>query len=111
MNGLPDGDRLAGVAHVVHPKDLNPLGKTGESGGQRAGQSLLRRLAARQLGDERFAADAEHQRAAEAVIERQLIEDFKPLDKVRRRVFQEFLEVRQELIDTLSPEEWDKVFG
>ena len=41
----------------------------------------------------------------------QLVEDFKPLDQARTRVYQELIEVRQTLIDTLSPEEWDKVFG
>ena len=41
----------------------------------------------------------------------QLVEDFEPLDRVRTKVYQELVEVRQAFIDTLSPEEWDKVFG
>ncbi len=41
----------------------------------------------------------------------QLLDDFKPLDQVRLKVSREFVDVRQDLMDTLSPEEWDKVFG
>ena len=41
----------------------------------------------------------------------QLVADFEPVDRARTKVYQELIEVRQTLIDTLSPEEWDKVFG
>jgi hypothetical protein len=41
----------------------------------------------------------------------QLVEDFEPLDQARTKVYRELIEVRQAFIDTLSPEEWDKVFG
>ncbi len=41
----------------------------------------------------------------------QLEEDFEPLDQARTKVYRELVEVRQDLIETLSPEEWDKVFG
>ena len=40
----------------------------------------------------------------------ELVDDFDPLDRVRTKVYRELVEIRQELIDTLSPEEWDKVF-
>ena len=40
-----------------------------------------------------------------------LTDDFEPLDRARDKVYQELIEMRQSLIDTLSPEEWDKVFG
>ena len=41
----------------------------------------------------------------------QLEEDFEPLDQARAKVYRELIEVRQDLIGTLSQEEWDKVFG
>jgi len=41
----------------------------------------------------------------------QLVEDFEPLDQTRSKVYRELIEVRQDLIDTLSPEEWNKVFS
>ena len=41
----------------------------------------------------------------------QLVDDFEPLDQERAKVYRELVELRQALIDTLSPEEWDKVFG
>ena len=41
----------------------------------------------------------------------QLADDFEPLDRERTKVYRELIEVRQDLIDTLSPEEWKKVFG
>lgn len=41
----------------------------------------------------------------------QLVDDFEPLDRARTKVYREFVEVRQDLIETLSPKEWDKVFG
>ena len=40
----------------------------------------------------------------------QLVDDFEPLDRVRTKVYRELVEIRQALIDTLTPEEWDKVF-
>jgi hypothetical protein len=66
----------------------------------------------------------EHQDATDAVlsvyaadVERyttttdQLVDDFEPLDQERAKVYRELIEVRQALSNTLSPEEWDKVFG
>ena len=41
----------------------------------------------------------------------QLVDDFEPLDRERAKVYRELIGVRQAFIDTLSPEEWDKVFG
>ena len=41
----------------------------------------------------------------------QLVDDFEPLDQIRAKVYRELVELRQALIDTLSPEEWDQVFG
>ena len=41
----------------------------------------------------------------------ELIDDFEPLDRVRTNVYRELVEIRQAFIDTLSPEEWEKVFG
>ena len=67
---------------------------------------------------------AEHDAATDAVIAAyiadvgeyststdQLVEDFKPLDQARTTVYRDLIEVRQALIDTLSPEEWNKVFS
>jgi hypothetical protein len=41
----------------------------------------------------------------------QLVDDFEPLDQERAKVYRELVELRQALIDTLSPDEWDQVFG
>ena len=41
----------------------------------------------------------------------QLVDDFEPLDQERAKVYRELIEVRQALVDTLSPEEWVQVFG
>ncbi len=41
----------------------------------------------------------------------ELVDDFEPLDQARTKVYRELIEVRQDLIGTLSPEEWDRVFG
>jgi hypothetical protein len=41
----------------------------------------------------------------------QLVEDFEPLDQARTKVYRELVAVRQDLIDTLSAEEWNKVFS
>ena len=41
----------------------------------------------------------------------ELEEDFEPLDQARTKVYRQLIEVRQDLIDTLSAEEWDRVFG
>jgi len=66
----------------------------------------------------------EHEDAADAAIKAyiadvekyttstdQLVKDFEPLDRARTKVYRELIEARQALIDTLSPEEWNKVFG
>ena len=41
----------------------------------------------------------------------ELVDDFEPLDQARTNVYRELIEVRQARIDTLSPEEWDRIFG
>ena len=41
----------------------------------------------------------------------QLEKDFEPLDQARANVYQELVEVRQAMVETLSAGEWDKVFG
>ena len=41
----------------------------------------------------------------------QLGDLIEPLDRVRARVYQEAIDVRQALINILSPEEWEQVFG
>ena len=53
-----------------------------------------------------YAADVERYTTTD-----QLVDDFEPLDQERAKVYRELIEVRQALIDTLSLEEWDKVFG
>jgi hypothetical protein len=40
-----------------------------------------------------------------------LIEDLQPADKLRGQTLPEIIELRQQLIDALTPEEWDQVFG
>jgi hypothetical protein len=41
----------------------------------------------------------------------ELVDDFKPLDRVHTKVYRELVEIRQALVDTLSAEEWEEVFG
>ena len=53
-----------------------------------------------------YAADVERYTTTD-----QLVDDFEPLDQERAKVYRELVELRQALIDTLSPEEWDQVFG
>lgn len=40
-----------------------------------------------------------------------LIEDMEPLDKVRWNTLSQVIRLREDLVDALSPEEWDEVFG
>ena len=40
-----------------------------------------------------------------------LIEEMTPLDAAFARLLNEVLRIRQSLLDTLSPQEWDKVFN
>jgi hypothetical protein len=40
-----------------------------------------------------------------------LIEDLQPADQLRGQVFPAIIELRKQLIDTLTPEEWDLLFG
>jgi hypothetical protein len=40
-----------------------------------------------------------------------LAEDFEPLDQARTKVYRELIEVRQAMVETLSANEWDGVFG
>lgn len=39
-----------------------------------------------------------------------LIADLKPLDELRGQTLPDLIELRQRLVDTLSPEEWAQVF-
>jgi hypothetical protein len=41
----------------------------------------------------------------------ELIDGFESLDRVHRKVYRELVEIRQALVDTLSAEEWEEVFG
>lgn len=41
----------------------------------------------------------------------ELVEIFEPQDRVRAETLPKLIELRQRLLDTLSPEEWDKVFS
>ena len=41
----------------------------------------------------------------------ELIEDLQPLDQLRGQTLQELIQLRQRLVDALSAEEWDEVFG
>jgi hypothetical protein len=40
-----------------------------------------------------------------------LIEDMEPIDRVRGNTLSEVVRLREDLVDALSPEEWDEVFG
>jgi hypothetical protein len=40
-----------------------------------------------------------------------LIEDLQPADQLRGQTLPQIIELRQQLIDALTPEEWDLVFG
>jgi len=40
-----------------------------------------------------------------------LIEDLRPSDELRGQTLPELIRLRQRLIDTLTQEEWDQVFG
>ena len=39
-----------------------------------------------------------------------LIEDMKPLDRIRGNTLSEVVRLREDLVGALSPEEWDEVF-
>jgi hypothetical protein len=41
----------------------------------------------------------------------ELVDVFEPLDRVHTKVYRELVEIRQALVDTLSAEEWEEVFG
>ena len=43
--------------------------------------------------------------------EEELTDDFAPLDQTRKKMYHEFIAIRQELINALSVEEWDNVFS
>jgi hypothetical protein len=40
-----------------------------------------------------------------------LIEDLQPADQLRGQTLPEIIELRQQLVDALTPEDWDQVFG
>ena len=40
-----------------------------------------------------------------------LLEDLRPIDELRWQTLPELIRLRQSLIDTLTQEEWDQVFG
>jgi len=40
-----------------------------------------------------------------------LIKDMEPLDRVRGNTLSEVIRLREDLVDALSPGEWDEVFG
>ena len=84
----------------------------------------LTRIRALALTDKLDLLAQEHEEATDAVLHvyaadvekyttttDQLVDDFEPLDRERAKVYRELIEVRQAFIDTLSPEEWNKVFG
>src|SRR5262245_42788198 len=72
---LPDHQRLRRLGDIVDAHDLRAALETGESGGERPGETVTGILAAAQAADEALAGDAQEQRAAEAVIERELGQD------------------------------------
>jgi uncharacterized membrane protein YccC len=82
------------------------------------------RLEALEIADQLDALASEYDDATDAAIsayiedvERwsstadELIEDLQPVDQLRRQTLSELVPLRQRLIDALSPEEWDQVFG
>ena len=100
---------------------LNPAGLRAKLEKLPEGTARTRALA---LADRLDLLAKEHEDATDAVlsvyaadVERyttttdQLVDDFEPLDQERAKVYRELIEVRQELIDMLSPQEWNKVFG
>ncbi len=100
---------------------LNPSGLRAKLEKLPEGSARTRALA---LADKLDLLAKEHDEATDAVlsvyaadVERyttttdQLVDDFEPLDQERAKVYRELVELRQALIDTLSPDEWDQVFG
>ena len=90
LEKLPEGSTRTGALALADKLDL--LAKAHED----ATDAVL----------DAYAADVERYTTAD-----QLVDDFEPLDQERAKVYRELIGVRQALIDTLSPEEWDKVFG
>ena len=41
----------------------------------------------------------------------ELLKDLEPADQQRAKTFTDLIELRERLIESLSPEEWEKVFG
>ena len=100
---------------------LNPAGLRANLEKLPEGPARTRALA---LTDKLDLLAKEHEDATDAVLSAyaadvekyttttdELIDDFEPLDRIRAKVYRELVDLRQALIDTLSPEEWDKVFG
>lgn len=100
---------------------LNPDGLRAKLKKLPEGSTRIRALA---LTDKLDLLAKEHEEATDAVLRvyaadvekyttttDQLVDDFEPLDRARAKVYRELIGVRQALIDTLSPEEWDQVFG
>jgi len=100
---------------------VNPTGLRAKLEKLPEGTARTRALA---LADRLDLLAKEHEDATDAVLDAyaadvekyttttdQLVDDFEPLDRERAKVYRELIGVRQAFIDTLSPEEWDRVFG
>ena len=99
---------------------LNPTGLRAKLEKLPEGSTRTRALA---LADKLDLLAKAHEDATDAVLDTyaadvqrytttdQLVDDFEPLDRERAKVYRELIGVRQAFIDTLSPKEWDKVFG
>src|SRR5262249_14753125 len=72
---LPDGQCLRRFGDIVGADQLNAAGETGERGGGRPGGAAGGTLAGAGAADEAFARDTREERAAEAVIEREIGQD------------------------------------
>lgn len=118
---------IAAVSYLFGGSDKNQAGFLDPAGLRAKIEKLPQRPSRAEaiaLVDRLDRLAAEHDAATDAVIEAyvadvekyststdQLVEDFKPLDQARTKVYRDLIEVRQALIDTLSPEQWNKVFG
>lgn len=105
-----------GEASFLDPPALRvKLAKLPETERRTKALALADRLAV--LAQERDAAADAAMRAYVADVENlrteadRLAADFAVQDRVHENAFRELVEVRQALIDTLTAEEWKKVFG
>ena len=74
-DGLPDAQRLARLGDVVDAHHLDPLPHAPQHGGDGTWQPRLGRALPGDMADEALARDAEQDRTAEAVEEREIGED------------------------------------